>query len=48
MVQHFQPPVTKMTMDALTVLVEQGNKAVSKKESKVAPMPAGDAGTQMA
>jgi len=47
-VQHFQQPVTKMTMDALTVLVEQGNKAVSKKKSKVAPMPAGDAGTQMA
>jgi len=46
--QHFQQPVTKMTMDALTVLVEQGNKAVSKKKSKVAPMPAGDAGTQMA
>jgi len=47
-VQHFQQPVTKKTMDALTVLVEQGNKAVSKKKSKVAPMPAGEAGTQMA
>jgi len=30
-------------MDALTVLVEQGNKAVSKKKSKP-PMPAGEAG----
>lgn len=47
-VQHFQQPVTKMTMDALTTLVELENKAVSKKKSRVAPMPAGEAGTQKA
>jgi hypothetical protein len=43
MAHHSARPLTKTTMEALKVAVEQGNKLLnkSKKKAKVAPSPAG-------
>jgi hypothetical protein len=42
--QHFQRPLTKMTMEALDTAVEEANKPRGKKSkvSKVAPATAGE------
>jgi hypothetical protein len=42
LVQQLPRPFNKTTMEALQVLLEEGNKAKSKKKSKVAPAPTMD------
>lgn len=40
--QGLPRPFTKQTMEALQILVEEGNKPKSKKKARVAPSPAMD------